>query len=68
MKGRPSYSTVSAKRVMRAAHAVPAAQRPHVLVCGPTAFVEAVSRGLLDLGHDPNRIKTERYGGMGETP
>jgi ferredoxin-NADP reductase len=51
-----------------AAHALSAAQRPHVLVCGPTAFVEAVSRGLLDLGHDPGRIKTERYGGMGETP
>jgi ferredoxin-NADP reductase len=51
-----------------AAHAVPVAHRPHVLVCGPTAFVEAVSRGLLDLGHDPARIKTERYGGMGETP
>ena len=49
------------------AHVVPPAQRPHVLVCGPTAFVEAVSRGLLRGGHDAGRIKTERYGGMGET-
>jgi ferredoxin-NADP reductase len=48
-----------------ATHAVPVAQRPRVLVCGPTAFVETVSRGLLALGHDPGRIKTERYGGMG---
>jgi ferredoxin-NADP reductase len=50
-----------------AAHTVPVGQRPRVLVCGPTAFVETVSRGLLDLGHDPTRIKTERYGGMGAT-
>jgi ferredoxin-NADP reductase len=49
-----------------AAHALPVAQRPHVLVCGPTAFVEAVSRGLLRAGHDAGRIKTERYGGMGD--
>jgi ferredoxin-NADP reductase len=50
-----------------AEHTVPVVQRPHVLVCGPTTFVEAVSRGLLRLGHDPSRIKTERYGGMGES-
>ena len=50
-----------------AAHAVPVDRRPNVLVCGPTAFVEVVARGLLELGHDPSRIKTERYGGMGDT-
>lgn len=41
------------------------AQRPHILVCGPTAFVETVANGLTDLGHDPARIRTERFGGMG---
>ena len=50
-----------------ATQTIPVAQRPHVLVCGPTAFVEVVSRGLLGLGHDPSRIKTERYGGMGQS-
>lgn len=48
-----------------AAHTVPAGERPHVLVCGPTAFVETVARGLTGLGHDPARIRTERFGGMG---
>ncbi|MFD8193990.1 FAD-binding oxidoreductase [Streptomyces wuyuanensis] len=33
-----------------------------VFVCGPTAFVEAVSDHLLDLGRDPGSIRTERFG------
>ncbi len=44
---------------------VTAAQRPQVLVCGPTGFVESVARGLVELGHDPGRIKTERFGATG---
>jgi ferredoxin-NADP reductase len=32
-------------------------------VCGPTGFVEAVARALVDLGHDPQSVKTERFGG-----
>jgi ferredoxin-NADP reductase len=32
-------------------------------ICGPTGFVEAVSNILVDLGHDPARVKTERFGG-----
>jgi ferredoxin-NADP reductase len=54
--------------VVLARHAVPAAEQPAILVCGPTLFVEAVARALTDLGHDPGRIKTERFGGMGERP
>ena len=38
---------------------------PAVYVCGATGFVEAVSGWLVDLGHSPDRIKTERYGGLG---
>jgi ferredoxin-NADP reductase len=38
------------------------AERPLVYVCGPTGFVEAVADALLDLGHDPTRIRTERFG------
>jgi ferredoxin-NADP reductase len=34
-------------------------------VCGPTSFVEAVASGLVDLGHDPATIKTERFGATG---
>ncbi len=38
---------------------------PTVFVCGPTAFVEAVADALVEAGHPPNRIRTERFGGAG---
>ena len=34
-------------------------------VCGPTPFVEAVAGALVQLGHEPARIKTERFGPTG---
>jgi ferredoxin-NADP reductase len=34
-------------------------------VCGPTPFVEAVAEAMVALGHDPYRIKTERFGPTG---
>ena len=34
-------------------------------VCGPTPFVETVARALVDLGRDPLRIRTERFGPTG---
>ena len=34
-------------------------------VCGPTPFVEAVAAVLVELGHEPSRIKTERFGPTG---
>jgi ferredoxin-NADP reductase len=40
-------------------------RKPHVFVCGPTPFVEAVAEALLQLGHEPGRIKTERFGATG---
>jgi hypothetical protein len=40
-------------------------ERPDVYVCGPTPFVEAVSSELVKLGHEPARVKTERFGPMG---
>ena len=47
----------------------PAAERPLVYVCGATGFVEAVAGALVSLGHDPARIRTERFGPTGgETP
>jgi ferredoxin-NADP reductase len=40
-------------------------QQPLVYVCGPNAFVETVATTLVDLGHDPGRIRTERFGPTG---
>ncbi len=34
-------------------------------VCGPTPFVETVAQALVDLGRDPLRIRTERFGPTG---
>jgi ferredoxin-NADP reductase len=45
--------------------APPPGQSPHCFVCGPTGFVESVSRSLVELGHDPARVKTERFGPSG---
>jgi ferredoxin-NADP reductase len=38
---------------------------PHVYVCGPTPFVEAVAAALVELGHEPTRVRTERFGPTG---
>lgn len=40
----------------------PASFEPSCYVCGPTSFVEAVADLLVDAGHDPARIRTERFG------
>lgn len=51
---------------MLAACTVPPEDRPDVLVCGPTGFVEHVARILVGLGHDVSRIRTERFGATGD--
>jgi ferredoxin-NADP reductase len=43
----------------------PPSQRPLVYVCGPTAFVETAASALVGLGHEPARIRTERFGPTG---
>jgi ferredoxin-NADP reductase len=43
-------------------HGWPAEFTPDCFVCGPTGFVEAVADMLVALGHDPQRVKTERFG------
>jgi ferredoxin-NADP reductase len=40
-------------------------ERPGVYVCGPTPFVEAAAEALVQLGHEPHRVKTERFGPTG---
>jgi ferredoxin-NADP reductase len=34
-------------------------------VCGPTPFVESIAETLVQLGHDPAKVKTERFGPTG---
>jgi ferredoxin-NADP reductase len=46
-----------------AAHVIPPGDRPRVFVCGPTGFVEAAAALLLEAGHDPALVRTERFGG-----
>ena len=41
------------------------ADRPLAYVCGPTAFVEVAADALVSLGHEPGRIRTERFGPTG---
>jgi ferredoxin-NADP reductase len=40
-------------------------ERPLAFVCGPTPLVEAVATTLVGLGHEPARVKTERFGPTG---
>jgi ferredoxin-NADP reductase len=40
-------------------------QDPLMYVCGPTPFVEIAAAGLVALGQDPARVKTERFGPTG---
>jgi ferredoxin-NADP reductase len=52
-------------RMMLAEVAWPPTERPHVFVCGPTPLVESVAAALVTLGHEPARVKTERFGPTG---
>ena len=58
---RPAGST--AARLAEAGW--PAEFEPSCFVCGPTGFVEAAANLLVDAGHAPERIKTERFGPSG---
>jgi ferredoxin-NADP reductase len=44
----------------------PLDQRPLTFICGPTPFVETAAASLVQFGHEPGRIKTERFGPTGE--
>lgn len=43
-------------------------QNPKIFICGPTPLVETASTLLVELGHDPLTIKTERFGPTGGQP
>jgi ferredoxin-NADP reductase len=43
---------------------LPASEHPLVYVCGTNSFVETVAGWLVAAGHDPTRVRTERFGGV----
>ena len=43
----------------------PPEENPLAFVCGPTPLVEEAAGALVGLGHDPARVKTERFGATG---
>lgn len=55
-------------RAMLEETAWPPSAKPHLFVCGPTPLVEVVAEGLVSLGHDPQSVRTERFGPTGTTP
>ncbi len=55
-------------RAMLAELAWPADAGGVTYVCGPTGLVETVADALTGLGHDPARIRTERFGPTGGRP
>jgi ferredoxin-NADP reductase len=63
-EGWTGYSRRVDAELLREAAPQPEA-RPLCFVCGPTPFVEAVALALVELGHDPALVKTERFGPTG---
>jgi ferredoxin-NADP reductase len=43
----------------------PPSERPLAYICGPTSFVEAAADAMVSLGHEPSRVRTERFGPTG---
>jgi ferredoxin-NADP reductase len=41
------------------------ADHPLAYICGPSGFVEAIAGAMVAQGHDPARIRTERFGASG---
>ena len=67
-RSQPEGWTGYARRVdaaLLAEVAPPPGSQPLSFVCGPTPFVEAVALALVELGHDPALVKTERFGPTG---
>jgi len=66
----PNWSAYARRidRAMLEAVVWPASAQPLAFVCGPTALVETVASALVNLGHDPQRVKTERFGPGGRAP
>lgn len=52
-------------REMLAVDGFSANDTPDVYICGPTGFVEHVAAVMVEEGHDPGRVRTERFGPSG---
>lgn len=52
-------------REMLAEVSWPPEERPLAYLCGPTRLVESVADAIVELGHDPARIRAERFGPTG---
>jgi ferredoxin-NADP reductase len=52
-------------KALLAATCFAASQQPAAYVCGPSGFVEGVSKSMVELGFEAFRIKTERFGPSG---
>ena len=52
-------------REMLGAVSWPPSEMPRAFVCGPTPLVESVASLLVELGHDPAHVRTERFGPTG---
>jgi ferredoxin-NADP reductase len=63
--GWTGYSRRVDAELLRAV-AWPLEQHPLTFICGPTQFVETAAANLLELGYEPARIKTERFGPTGD--
>lgn len=61
--GEPRVGRVDAELLKKVTFSVK--DEPTTYVCGPTPFVEAVADLLVNAGHDPARVKTERFGPTG---
>jgi ferredoxin-NADP reductase len=62
-EGWPTPAGRVTKEIIEAA-TFASTQNPLVFVCGPTGFVESVATVMVELGHDPATVKTERFGGL----
>ena len=58
--GEPRIGRIDADVIER--FAFTPAESPTTYVCGPTPFVETVADLLVAAGHDPARVRTERFG------
>ena len=67
-RSQPSDWTGYRRRIdeaMLSEVAWPTSADPRVYVCGPTRLVESVASTLVGMGHEPARVKTERFGPTG---
>ncbi|MFI7061201.1 ferredoxin reductase [Kribbella sp. NPDC050124] len=62
-EGEPRVGRIDAQVIERLAFTP--TENPTTYVCGPTPFVETAADLLVAAGHDPARVRTERFGPTG---